>query len=246
MKWNCLPEASLLFQEAVLQLETTIRRLLQKQNRPLTLFLSGGSTPLALYQQWLTASQLTQNEWKQIHFFWGDERIVSPQDSRSNAGSAKRVFLDPLGVPPQNIHYFPAAGSDASRAKRHEAYLRSFFNRLASKGPDILILGMGADGHTASLFPHSRSLRTQCWCVDAPSPIDATRRLTLTLPLLNRSKHIFLLAAGPAKHQLLRNWPNRPLPPASIPAYALRQQNLHIFCDLPRRSDRFRTRVKGV
>ena len=238
MKWHCLPEASLLFQEAVLQLETTIRCLLQKENRPLTLFLSGGSTPLSLYEQWLASSQLSPKEWEQIHFFWGDERMVPSQDSRSNAGSATRVFLDPLGIPPQNIHYYPATGSAASRAKRHEAYLRCFLNRLDSKGPDILLLGMGTDGHTASLFPYSRSLRTQRWCVDAPSPIDATRRLTLTLPFLNRSSHIFLLVTGSAKHQLLRNWPHRPLPPAAVPAYALRKQNLHIFCDLPSRMRR--------
>ena len=172
--------------------------------------------------------------------------MVPSQDPRSNAGSAARVFLAPLGISPQNIHYYPATGSAANRAKRHETYLRCFLNRLASKGPDILLLGMGADGHTASLFPYSRSLRTQRWCVDAPSPIDATRRLTLTLPFLNRSSYIFLLATGSAKHQLLRNWPNRSLPPAAIPAYALRQENLHIFCDLPRRSDGFLTRVKGV
>nr|WP_320145566.1 6-phosphogluconolactonase [uncultured Anaeromusa sp.] len=233
MKWHCIPDASLLFQETVVQLETTIRYSLQKENRPLTLFLSGGSTPLSLYQHWLTSSQLSQKEWRKIHFFWGDERIVLPQDSRSNAGSATRVFLDPLGIPLQNIHYYPATGSAASLAERHETYLRSFFNHIATKGPDILILGMGIDGHTASLFPYSRSLHTQRWCVDAPSPIDATRRLTLTLPFLNRSKHIFLLAAGSTKHTLLKNWPNRPLPPAAIPAYALRQQNLHIFCDLP-------------
>ena len=121
-----------------------------------------------------------------MHVFWGDERFVPSGDRRRNEAMAKETLLDHVPCPPANIHPISSdAASSAAAADKYEATLR---RRFSSEWPqfDLVLLGLGADGHTASLFPGSSALdETTRWAVDATAPANPPSRVTLTLPVFN-------------------------------------------------------------
>jgi 6-phosphogluconolactonase len=169
-----------------------------------SLALSGGSTPPVLYR--LLASRFREDiPWAGVHIFWGDERYVPPDDSRSNYGMARKTLLDHVPCPAANIHpmptYFPTP-DEAARA--YEATLRNHFSTAWPRF-DLMFLGLGPDGHTASLFPGSLAVdeRTR-WVLPVPDPPAPPMRLTLTLPVLSQSAHTYFLVSGSDKAQALR------------------------------------------
>ena len=169
-----------------------------------TVALAGGDTPRALYAA-LAARFGESLPWKHVHVFWGDERFVPSGDRRRNEAMAKETLLDHVPCPPANIHPIStdAASSDAAAAA-YEATLRRWFS---SQWPqfDLVLLGLGADGHTASLFPGSSALdETTRWAVAATAPADPPSRVTLTLPVFNRAALTFFLVAGAEKAHALR------------------------------------------
>ena len=170
-----------------------------------SIVLSGGSSPRTLYG--LLASQFrTQVPWAHVHVFWGDERYVPPEDSRSNYRMAKEALLDHVPCPPANIHPMPTHFPSAEVAAReYERTLRSHFVKEWPEF-DLVLLGIGDDGHTASLFPGSLALaeRTR-WVVAAQAPVEPHVRLTLTLPALTRAATIYFLVAGATKAEALRH-----------------------------------------
>jgi 6-phosphogluconolactonase len=168
-----------------------------------SLVLSGGSTPRTLYR--LLASRFrTGIPWPNVHVFWGDERYVPPEDARSNYRMAKEALLDDVACPPRNIHPMPTHFPSADAAARD--YERTLRNHFVGEWPhfDVVLLGIGDDGHTASLFPGSLALaeRTR-WVVAAQAPVDPRVRLTLTLPALTRAAEVHVLVAGAAKAEAL-------------------------------------------
>jgi 6-phosphogluconolactonase len=169
-----------------------------------SLALSGGSTPPRLYT--LLASRFREDiPWAGVHIFWGDERYVPPDDSRSNYGMARKTLLDHVPCPAANIHpmptHFPAP--DAA-ARDYEATLRSHFSTAWPRF-DLMFLGLGPDGHTASLFPGSPAVDEQTrWVLPVPDPPAPPMRLTLTLPVLSQSAHTYFLVSGSDKAQALR------------------------------------------
>jgi 6-phosphogluconolactonase len=170
-----------------------------------SLVLSGGSTPRPLYR--LLASQYrAEIPWTHVQVFWGDERYVSPEDSRSNYRMAKETLLDDVPCPPANIHPMPTHFPSADVAARD--YERTLRNHFAGDSPhfDVVLLGIGDDGHTASLFPGSLALaeRTR-WVVAAQAPVDPQWRLTLTLPALTSAAAVHVLVAGATKAEALRH-----------------------------------------
>lgn len=169
--------------------------------------LAGGSTPESLYRL-LAARDLP---WDRMHFFWGDERFVPPDDPRSNARMARVALLDHVPVPPQNIHPVPTgAASPGEAASLYEAELRRFYgaDELASEQPlfDVVFNGMGDDGHTASLFPGSPALEeTGRWAVAAaPGMEPYVPRVTLTLPVLESCQAAAFLVSGAGKNAMLK------------------------------------------
>ena len=170
-----------------------------------SIVLSGGSTPRTLYG--LLASQFrAQIPWANVQIFWGDERYVPPEDPRSNYRMAKETLLDHVPCPPANIHPMPTHFPNADVAARdYELTLR---NHFVDEWPrfDLVLLGIGDDGHTASLFPGSLALaeRTR-WVVAAQAPVDPQVRLTLTLPALTRAAAVYVLVAGATKAEALRH-----------------------------------------
>lgn len=170
-----------------------------------SIVLSGGSTPRTLYG--LLASEFRSRiPWTHVHVFWGDERYVAPEDPRSNYRMAKETLLDHVPCPEANIHPMPTHfATTAIAARAYEVMLRAHF---AGEWPqfDLVLLGMGEDGHTASLFPGSLALaeRTR-WVVAAQAPVEPRARLTLTLPALTRAAAVSVLVAGSAKAKALRH-----------------------------------------
>jgi 6-phosphogluconolactonase len=170
-----------------------------------SIVLSGGSTPRALYG--LLASEFrVQIPWANVQVFWGDERYVPPEDPRSNYRMAKETLLDHVPCPPANIHPMPTLFPSADVAARD--YERTLQDRFAGEWPnfDLLLLGIGDDGHTASLFPGSLALaERRRWVVAARAPVEPHVRLTLTLPALTQAAAIFVLVAGAAKADAVRH-----------------------------------------
>lgn len=165
--------------------------------------LTGGHSPVKLYSLW--ASEFRDRmPWRQIHFFWGDERYVPHDDPASNYRMAYETLLSHIHVPPANIHPMPTASPRPEEsAAGYEATLKKYF----ATGPpvfDLLLLGMGNEGHVASLFPDSAALEeTSRWVVAAEVPATPPRRLTLTLPVLNSALDVFFLVPGAEKRPVI-------------------------------------------
>lgn len=175
--------------------------------------LAGGHTPRPLYH--LLAGEYRERiPWPQVHLFWGDERYVPPDHPLSNFRMARETLLDHVPLPPKNIHPMPtAAPSPEDAAEAYETELRTWFNASVPHF-DLMLLGLGADGHTASLFPGSAALREQRRAVVAVrEPHTGPARLTLTFPVFNNAACIHVLVSGKNKAQALK----RALAPAGDP-----------------------------
>lgn len=171
-----------------------------------TLALSGGSTPLALFERW-AANPLTGPPWKHTHLFWGDERSVPASDPESNFGNARRVFIGRVPIPTANVHPIRIGEDGAADAARsYESELRLFFGAESNLLPrfDMVLLGLGGDGHTASLFPGSTALGDSDHLVTS-SWVERlqTHRISLTLPVLNYARCVMFLVAGASKAGIL-------------------------------------------
>lgn len=173
--------------------------------------LTGGSTPERLYELLARDPFRSSLPWPRIHCFWGDDRFVPPDDPRSNAGAARRLLLDRVPVPKENIHAIPTnAGSVEEAARLYEAELRRFYGaeRLDPARPllDVVLLGVGGDGHTASLFPgHTQLDETARWVVGvAHAGLEPfVPRVTLTFPVLASTREMIFLVSGGGKREIL-------------------------------------------
>jgi len=175
----------------------------------LAVCLSGGSTPKRLYERLARDPWRSALPFERIHWFWGDERCVPVGDARRNEGMVRAALLDHVPVPPENIHAVPVSGSPEESARAFEAALQAFYGAptLAPARPlfDVVLLGLGSDGHTASLFPGKPALReTGRWAVASEAGLDPfVPRVTLTFPALASSRHTAFLAAGADKTAML-------------------------------------------
>tara|TARA_R110002049_G_scaffold4601_5_gene32684 strand:- start:955188 stop:955895 length:708 start_codon:yes stop_codon:yes gene_type:complete len=165
--------------------------------------LSGGSTPRRLHE--LLAKR--DLPWQQMHFFWGDERNVPHDDEDSNYRMARETLLDHVPVPDTNIHPVPVDTAKAwATAEQYEATLREQFAGDTFPAFDLVLLGMGSDAHTASLFPHTDALgESDRWFVDNWVEEFDTFRYTLTPPAINSAKEIWFLVSGEAKQGALQS-----------------------------------------
>ena len=171
----------------------------------MTVALSGGSAPKLLFELW--ASQYSDTiDWNRIHFFWGDERCVAAEDSESNYGTAKRLWLDPVGIPDTNVHPVQGESDPPTERLRYEKEIKQYVSSNAEGLPefDLILLGMGTDGHTASIFPHQNQfLKSTKICEVATHPQSGQQRITLTGPVINAAKHVAFLITGADKANVL-------------------------------------------
>lgn len=184
--------------------------------------LSGGSTPRVLYQLLAdpAAPYRERIPWASVHVFFGDERAVPPDDLQSNYRMARSALLD--RVPVGSVHRIAGEQGAAEAASRYQAELRAHFGEVAFPAFDLVLLGLGTDGHTASLFPGSPALLERSrWVMAAPGPPPSTERITLTVPVLEAARTAIFLVAGPDKSEpvrrLVRPGPEEePIPAARI------------------------------
>jgi 6-phosphogluconolactonase len=172
-----------------------------------TIALSGGSTPKSLYNL-LATNARTSLPWDRMFFFWGDERHVPPTDPDSNYRMADEAMLSKIPVAAANVFRIPAENPDAdAAAEAYEQTLRKFFALSAGQFPrfDLILLGLGPDGHAASLFPQTAALQEKSRLVVA-NLVEKfkTHRITLTLPVLNAARCVAFLVSGTNKAEALR------------------------------------------
>jgi 6-phosphogluconolactonase len=180
--------------------------------------LAGGGTPRRTYE--LLAGEPFREliPWKDVHIFWGDERCVPADDPRSNARMARQALLDHVPIPPQQVHPMACSSSPREAAAEYEALLRGFFSSDRPRF-DLVVLGLGENGHTASLFPGTPALKEQQrWVAEVSVAEEGLQRLTLTAAVINQAALVVFLVSGSAKARILRKVVSGVHDPAGIPA----------------------------
>jgi 6-phosphogluconolactonase len=223
-KLTVLPDAEALARAAA-------ERLLARLSGPRERFavcLTGGSSPEGLYRLLASERYRSRVPWERTHWFWGDDRFVPQSDERSNAGMARRLLLDRVPVPPGNLHPIPTGVANVDEAAhRYQAELRAFYggDRLDPARPlfDVVLMGMGSDGHTASLFPGQPQVdEIELWVVGVPEAgmEPFVPRVSLTLPALASTREMLFLVTGRGKREVVA----RVLADPNLPAARARAQ----------------------
>jgi len=200
------PDRARLAQAAAEHITGLARSAIRVRGR-FSLALAGGSTPTDTYRL-LASADL---DWEHIHVFWGDERCTPPDHPDSNYRMARLALLDGVPIPPENIRRMRGEIPPEQAAAEYEQILRDFFAPMTGSKPrsfDLVLLGMGGDGHTASLFPDTPALEEkQRWVVAVPHevpPAPLVTRLSLTLPAINAAAQVTFLVAGAGKADRLQ------------------------------------------
>jgi 6-phosphogluconolactonase len=199
-KVEVLPDQKALIARALELVLSKIETAIQQRGR-FTIALAGGNTPKPLYEA-LATQQLP---WDKIHVFWGDERYVSPDHPDSNQRMARHAWLDHVDIPAANIHPIPTSDAEpAVAAANHERHLQEFFHSSPGEFPslDLILLGMGDDAHTASLFPHTEALKVRDHLVTVGNK-DQSLRITFTYPFINAARCVTFIVAGANKRSAL-------------------------------------------
>ena len=195
-----------LCREAVRRIEPLARDALRSRDR-FTMAISGGSTPEGVYLRMADSSFGAKLPWEKIHIFWADERWVSPGDPQSNYHLVARSLLSKVPLPARNIHRIPLAGDLESAAHAYEKEMVSFFKAPEGEVPifDLILLGLGTDGHTASLFPgHPALFETERLALPVTGEEIGLPRITLTLPVINQARCVIFLVSGRGKAVIVK------------------------------------------
>jgi 6-phosphogluconolactonase len=198
-----------------------------------TFVLSGGQTPLELYSILAKHPYRDYMQWDKTFVFWGDERCVPLDDDRNNAHQAKIHLLDKVDIPKSNIHIIPVNLSPQEAAEKYEKDIKDFFEGEPQQF-DLILLGLGEDGHTASLFPKTNVLTERVEGIRAVvvnAPIGT--RVTMTAPLINRAHQIAFLVTGKNKATILKKVLSDSYQPEKYPAQLIKPVDgeLHWFAN---------------
>ncbi|MGF1505547.1 MAG: 6-phosphogluconolactonase [Anaerolineae bacterium] len=218
-----LPDPDAVAQEAARRWQAAAASAIERDGR-FSVMLSGGSTPETLYKLLAQEPWRTDLPWEQTYLFWGDERRVPPGHPDSNFRMVQEALLDHVPVPPDQI--FPLDGVCLARssARDYERKLRDHFKLGRRDWPrfDLTLLGLGEDGHTASIFPGTRAVSDLSnMTVVYEVPQLGTQRMTVTLPVINNSRAILILAVGPRKADILATVRGADNMPSTYPIEAI-------------------------
>lgn len=175
-----------------------------KNSAQFSIVLSGGKSPVKLYK--LLARQ--KLDWKKIHLFIGDERFVSLNHKESNYRMIKKNLIDNIDIPVLNFHYCDTFLEIDDASKKYRNEIADFFNGSDEPSFDIILLGIGKDGHTASLFPKDPTIDTdRFWVKPVPAPdiIPKVERITLTLKIINKAHNILFITSTKGKKEIVNN-----------------------------------------
>jgi len=189
--------------------------------------ISGGNTPHRLYE--ILASALSQDliKWQSVHVFWGDERCVPIDDPRSNYRMARETLLDHIPLPRENIHPMQGSLPPAEAAGQYEIELRNYF-KDQTPAMDMILLGLGGNAHTASLFPYTPALNENVrWVTDVYVAEQDMHRITLTARFINQADQVFFLVSGADKAAALHNVLEGAYQPHIYPAQLIHPNGAH-------------------
>jgi 6-phosphogluconolactonase len=214
---------------AARQIVQAARHAIEKRGR-FTIALSGGNTPKSIFQLLARRPYREQIAWAKVHIFWGDERDVPVDHEDSNQRMAHEALLKHVPIPPANIHGIRTGQLPAAEAaERYAVDIRQFFGLKAGELPDfdLILLGLGEDGHTASLFPHTDALKADGSLIFVANPVPQlkTMRLTLTADAINNAENVVFLVSGKAKANVLSTVFKGPLQPDDYPAQRVQPTN---------------------
>ncbi|HMJ47033.1 MAG TPA: 6-phosphogluconolactonase [Ferruginibacter sp.] len=208
--------------KAAAELIVDISKHAIRESGKFTIALSGGKTPSKLFSMLAEKPFNKEINWKQTYVFWGDERFVAANNSQNNSYVAKKILLDNIPVPAENIFPIPVNIPPAASANHYEQTLKAFF-RSDNPSFDLILLGMGDDGHTASLFPGSTVLSEKAALVkEVYLEEQQVARITFTVPLINNAKHILFLVTGKEKAGMLFKVLEGKARPGKYPAKMIR------------------------
>jgi len=222
------PTSQALLEAAAQHLLEHARQAIAARNS-FTLALAGGSTPKGLYERLASSPFRGQLDWTKVRFFWGDERHVPPDHADSNYRMVHEALLSRVPISMEQVHRVPSELPDAQTvADQYEAELRRQFDVSEPEIPrfDFILLGMGPDGHTASLFPATQAVQETNRLVAAPwvEKLE-TSRITFTPGLLNHARQVTFLISGHAKAETLHTVLEGPFQPDTLPAQIIRPRN---------------------
>ncbi|PYT05475.1 MAG: 6-phosphogluconolactonase [Acidobacteria bacterium] len=196
--------------------------------------LSGGTTPRRVYELLASDDYGTQVSWANVHVFFGDERTVAPDHADSNYRMANEALLSHVAIPSKNVHRIEGVGDAAANASQYESEMGELFGDVAWPRLDLVMLGMGDDGHTASLFPGSSALAEQrAWVAANWVEKFQTWRITLTAPAINAARRVLFLVTGATKAERLREVLRGERDPSRLPSQLIspRDGTLEWFVD---------------
>jgi 6-phosphogluconolactonase len=199
-KIEVLPDQTALIARSLELILSKVDAAIKERDR-FTIALAGGSTPKPLYE----AIAKQNLPWDKVHVFWGDERYVMPDHADSNERMAREAWLNKVNIPSVNIHPIPTQeGNPEASAAKYEQELLAFFQAQSGTFPamDVNLLGMGDDGHTASLFPHTEALKVTDKLITVGNK-DGNPRITFTYPFVNAARCVMFVVAGANKRPAL-------------------------------------------
>lgn len=189
--------------------------------------LSGGETPRRTYELLATPPYRDRIHWDEVHVFWSDERCVPEDDPRSNSRMARQALLDHVPIPPGNIHPIRCDQSPQQAAAQYEKELRDFFS-VQNPNFHLVLLGLGENGHTASLFPHTTVLNEhEKWVSDVFVEEVGMYRVTFTAPFINQAEQVVFLVSGAEKAKVLESVLEGAYQPHELPAQFIRPKGNH-------------------
>ncbi|MDO5055079.1 MAG: 6-phosphogluconolactonase [Pasteurella oralis] len=192
------------------------------EGRPVHISLSGGSTPKLLFKTLAQAPYNNEIQWQNLHFWWGDDRMVVPTDPESNYGEVQKLLFDHIQIPAQNIHRIRGEAPVETELKR-------FVQELSTVVPeqvfDWIILGMGTDGHTASLFPQQTNFDDPNLAVIAQHPETGQLRISKTAKLIEQAKRVTYLVTGSSKAEILKEIQTTDAKDLPYPAAKIKAKN---------------------
>ncbi len=187
--------------------------------------LSGGSTPQRLYELLATPAYAERIDWQRTHIFWGDERCVPPEHADSCYRMAREALLDHVPVPPDNIRRIQGELAPDEAAAKYERILHHFFDQQTPR-IDLILLGMGDDGHTASLFPGTKALHEETrWVIENYVEVKHMWRVTLTKTAINAAANVMFLVSGSGKAERLYQVIQGPYVPYELPSQMIKPEN---------------------
>lgn len=220
-----LPSAAALADAAAGRFITAARDAIASRGQ-FIVALCGGATPRDTYLLLGTEALVSSVMWSRVQVLWGDERCVPPDHIESNYRMAREALLDRVPIPAANVHRIHGEDDPATAAEVYEATLRALLRTPAGARIDLVLLGLGEDGHTASLFPGNAAVHERTrWVMAARASAASVWRITLTPALINAAAEILFLVSGGAKAGILRRVLEHPRRPPQLPAQAIAPSN---------------------